>query len=181
MAASDSHPRTHVLPPGAHEHLSATALLRRLEEEVSRAERHGTELSCLLVAIHSVAEAESAYGDELHEQMLTYVAGALQRELRRFDRVGRPSERELLIVLPGADRRHGEMVGRRVLDRLHTIKVETAAGRRVLNASIGLAAWREPDNAEELLRRASAAARAGCSDELGVYLHPHARLDAMAS
>jgi diguanylate cyclase (GGDEF)-like protein len=161
MAASDSNPRSDQSSAQAPECLSAAALLARLEEEISRAERQGSQLSCLLVSIDDVEEMTAEQSSELREQTLVYVSGALGRELRRFDRIGRPSERELLIVLPGADGPRGEIVARRVLDRLRTIKVEARGTRRALNVSVGLAAWRQESNAAELLRRTRSAANLG--------------------
>jgi diguanylate cyclase (GGDEF)-like protein len=162
MAASDIHPqRSHPQSPGAYECLPAPALLARLDEEIHRAQRHATQLSCLLVAIDDLDGIAPAQGEELREQTLAYVSEALARELRRFDRIGRASERELLIVLPGADGPRGEIVARRVLDRLRTIKVEMSGTRRALHVSVGLAAWRDDRSAEELLRRTRSAANLG--------------------
>ena len=165
MAASDPHPHSQPLPPGEVESLSAPVLRERLNEEISRAERHGTQLSCLLVVIDDLDGIAQEQGSELREQTLAYVAGALQRELRRFDRVGRPSDRELLIVLPGADGPRGEVVARRVLDRLHTIKVEARGARRPLRTSVGLAAWRDEESGDDMLTRTRAAARGGNGEE----------------
>ena len=164
MAANDPHPRSHP-PQGGGEWLTASAVDERLAEEISRAERHGTQLSCLLVVIENLEEMAREHGSELREQTLGYVAGALGRELRRFDRIGRPSDRELMIVLPGADGPRGEMVARRVLDRLRTIKVEARGARRPLQVSVGLAAWHDGVSGEELLTRARAASRGGSSIE----------------
>ena len=61
----------------------------RLQEEIGRAERFGTRLSCLLVVIDNLEQMARDHGGELREQAIDYVAGALRRELRRFDRVGR--------------------------------------------------------------------------------------------
>ena len=141
--------------------MTSSALEERLQEEINRAERHGTQLSCLLVVIENLDEMAREHGSELREQTLGYVAGALRRELRRFDRIGRPSERELLIVLPGADGPRGEMVARRVLERLRTIKVEAMGARRPLRISVGLAAWHDGSSGEQLLSRARSAASAG--------------------
>jgi len=161
MAASD--PNLNSDPPaeGQPAVLSAPALRRRLEEEINRAERHGTSLSCLLVTIGNLDELSREHGGDLPEQALTYVAAALQRQLRRFDRIGRPSERELMVVLPGADGPRGEIVARRVLDRLRTIKVEADGSRRPLRISVGLAAWREALSGEDLLAHTRSAARRG--------------------
>jgi diguanylate cyclase (GGDEF)-like protein len=161
MAASDKIPQSHPAPAGA-KCLPAAALRERLDEEISRGERYGTELSCLLVLVENLDELVREHGSDLREQTLEYIAAALPRELRRFDRIGRPSERELLIVLPGADGPRGEVVARRVLDRVRTIKIEVAGSRRPLRVAVGLTAWREEDDSERLLARArAAAARSG--------------------
>jgi two-component system cell cycle response regulator len=164
MAANDTHRRIDSASPEVRQDvdsrldcLSAAALTDRLEEEINRAGRHGTPLSCLLVAIEDLAELASRHGRELPEQALAYAGPALLRELRRFDRVGRPSDTELLVVLPGADGPRGEIVAKRVIDRLRAIKIETDGVRRPLRVSIGLAAWREDLDGEQLLAHTRAA------------------------
>lgn len=164
MAANDPHTLSRS-PQEGDDWLTPPALSDRLEEEISRAGRQETSLSCLLVVIENLDQLSREHGEELREQTLGYVAGALSRELRRFDRVGRPSERELAIVLPGADGPRGEIVARRVLDRLRTIKVEAKGARRALRVSVGLAAWRDGSNATDLLARARVAARSGNGEE----------------
>jgi len=166
MAANDTHRRIDSPSSEGHQDvrsqidcLSASALEDRLEEEINRAGRHGTPLSCLLVAIDDLAELASRHGRELPEQALAYAGPALLRELRRFDRVGRPSDTELLVVLPGADGPRGEIVARRVLDRLRAIKIETGGVRRSLRVSVGLAAWHEDLDGEQLLAHTRAAAQ----------------------
>jgi diguanylate cyclase (GGDEF)-like protein len=158
MAASDSYPRSQPLPTDGEGYLAGPELVRWLDEEVHRAERHGTPLSCLLLVIENLEEISREHGDELPEQTLAYVCGALRRELRDFDRVGRPSERELLIVLPGADGPRGEIVARRMLDRVSTIKVEAQGTRRPLRVSVGLASWQQDTSGADLLSRTRAAA-----------------------
>jgi two-component system cell cycle response regulator len=158
MAASDHNPRSHPLPPGPIVCLSAAALAERLEEEINRAGRHGTPLSCLLVVIENLEELAKAHGSELSEQALAYVGETLRRELRRFDRVGRPSGGELAVVLPGADGPRGEIVARRALARLRAIKIEAGGERQPLRVSVGLAAWHEDIGGEELLAQTRTAA-----------------------
>lgn len=159
MAASDRNPSSERTPSGTLPCLSATALQQRLEEEINRAGRHGTALSCLLVTIGNLEQLAREHGSELAEQTLAYVASALGGQVRGFDRIGAPSDGELLLVLPGADGPRGEMVARRVLDRLRTIKVESEGTRRPLRISVGLAAWQDGVSAADLLERARAAAR----------------------
>jgi diguanylate cyclase (GGDEF)-like protein len=161
MAASDPNPSSDPPPAGPIVCLSAAALKERLTEEINRAGRHGTSLSCLLVTIGNLEELAREHGRELSEQTLAYVGRALAPQLRRFDRIGRPSDSELLLVLPGADGPRGEIVARRVLERLRTIKVEADGTRRPLLISVGLAAWQEDLTGEDLLTQTRAAARRG--------------------
>jgi diguanylate cyclase (GGDEF)-like protein len=145
--------------------LDAAALAVRLDEEIGRAERQGTKLSCLLVVFDNLDEMSREHGGGLAEQTVAYVADALARELRRFDRVGRPGGRELVVLLPGTDSMLGEVVARRLLERIHTIKVESRGTRRPLQIAVGLAAWRAPMSAVELLAQARRAAQRQNGDD----------------
>jgi diguanylate cyclase (GGDEF)-like protein len=165
MAANDPHSRSDPLQAAQLACLPPPALSERLEEEINRAGRHDTALSCLLVVIDNLAELSGAHGIDLPEQIFTYIATALRRELRRFDRIGSPSDSELLLLLPGADGPRGEIVGRRVLDRLSTIKVEAEGTRRPLRISLGLAAWQKDLSGDELLAQTRAATRRERSED----------------
>jgi diguanylate cyclase (GGDEF)-like protein len=175
MAASDHNPRSDRLQPDAGEFPTAAAMSDRLQEEISRAERFGTRLSCLVVVIENLEQMAHDHGGELRDQAIDYIAGALRRELRRFDRVGRIGWdggeeqepcRDLLIVLPGADGPRGEIVARRALERVHTIKIEAGGTRQPLEISVGLAAWQGDVSAEAMVGHARAAMR-GVNGEQG--------------
>jgi len=172
MAADDSTSSFDNAPGTGFEWPGAVELDERLQEEIGRAERHGTHLSCLLVVVDNLEEMAGEHGGELREQTLAYIAGALRRETRRFDRVGMPSERELLIVLPGADGPRGEMVARRVLDRLRAIKVEARGQREGLRISVGLAPWRASATPALMISRARAAAERSLNGENGAVAGP---------
>ncbi len=165
MAASDSNPRSDRLQPSVDDCLTPAALSDRLEEEIGRAERHSTGLSCLLLVIDNLDQMAREHGGELREQTIDYVASALRRELRRFDRVGRvgldeaSAGRDLLILLPGADGPRGEIVARRALERLRTIKIEAGGTRQPLQISVGLSAWHGDVTAQDMVGRARAAMR----------------------
>lgn len=154
-AAPDASPRS-----ASEEWLSPPALKARIDEEVGRAARHGTALSCLLVDIEDLDEIALAHGVELSERTLDYAGKALRSDLRRFDRVGRTGDGALFVVLPGADERRGEIVARRALARLRAIKIEVEGARRGLRVSVGVAAWRDGQTAEQLLAQTRAAATA---------------------
>ncbi len=141
--------------------LSSVELEARLQEEVDRAARQGTRLGCLSVSLQDTEHLEQAYGEELPRQALSYIASALIRQLRRFDRVGRAGEGELVVILPGADERRAEIVARRALGRVHSVKVEVSGRREALRVAVGIAAWREGLGAAELLSQTRLAAQRG--------------------
>jgi diguanylate cyclase len=165
MAASDQHTSSDRATSGAVLCLPAGALHERLQEEINRAARHGTSLSCLLVTIGNIDELAREHGEQLAEQTLEYVARALGSQVRDFDRIGWPIDGELLVVLPGADGPQGEVVARRALARLRMVKVESGGVRRPLSISVGLAAWHPELSADDLLEQARAAARSGHSGD----------------
>ncbi len=156
MVASD---KQHSQEPsnGGGRCLNGPALEERMDEEIARAERHHTALSCLLVGVEDAAALARAHGQNLSEQALAYVGLALRREFRRFDRVGGLSGHEYLVVLPGADGARGEVVARRVLARLRAIKIESRGERSPLRVCVGIATWRQGLTAQELIAEARAA------------------------
>jgi GGDEF domain-containing protein len=158
MAATGSYDNP--LDPGDRDsqELAAGGLYARLEEEVCRAERQGTALSCLLVSLDA-ERLQAEHGEQMPEQALAYVAAALTRQLRRFDRVGRASTGELLVLLPGADGPRAEIVARRALGRLQAVKVELDGRRHSIGVTIGLGTWSAGLSAAQLLARTRVAAR----------------------
>jgi diguanylate cyclase (GGDEF)-like protein len=158
MAAKDAQHSTRARAAQS-ECLSSVELAERLDEEVHRAARQGTQLSCLLVSLDEIGHLSQTYGENLPGQALAYLAGALIRQLRRFDRVGHAGDSELLVILPGADERRGEIVARRALGRLHSVKVEVEGRREALRVSVGIAAWREGLQAADLVSQTRLAAQ----------------------
>jgi GGDEF domain-containing protein len=167
MAAREQPQSATPAAPGGRPALSPAALYERLDEEISRAERYGTKLSCLLVVVDNIEEMAREHGSELSEQALGYVAAALGPEVRRFDRVGQPDQGGVLVVLPGTDDTLGEIVARRLLKRLQAIKVEARGARHPLQITCGLAAWQADMSGEELLDRTRQASRAENGEDQG--------------
>lgn len=154
MAASDTKTSD---PPATGEPIP-DVLVDRLEEEIARAKRHRTPLCCLLVGLDDPSAVERSHGTELYEQALAYLGLALRREFRRYDRVGPTSQHDYLVVLPGADGPRGEIVARRALERLRSIKIATGDMRKALGVIAGIATWHEDQSAAELIAEARAAA-----------------------
>jgi GGDEF domain-containing protein len=164
MAATDTDQTPTSAGAGSSPPLAAEELERRLEEEVSRAERQGTALSCLLVSLRDAEALARAHGAQLPERAIDYMSVALVRQLRRFDRVGRLPGGQLLVLLPGADHRRGEIVARRAIGRLRAVKLEQGGERYAIAVRIGLAAWRQGLSARELVEQSRVAAFVAAKD-----------------
>jgi len=154
MAATEPETLQDPQAPAPPDALGAVELLARLSEEVARAERLGNSLSCLAVIVDDLGELDQGPGESLRQELTAYLARAVSSELRTFDRVGVSPDGTLMVILPGADGPTAELVARRILERIRTIKLESGGARRPIRVSVGLAAWRESVGAEQLAARA---------------------------
>jgi len=165
MAASDIQTPE---PRFVRDPLPADMLLERIEEEIGRAERHRTALSCLLVGLEDLEAIGQAHGKDLSEQALAYVGLTLRREFRRYDRMGPTNGHDYLVVLPGADGARGEIVARRTLARLRAIKIEVRNQRAPLRVTVSIATWRKGQSAEQLVTEARTAAGRRAAEQSSV-------------
>jgi diguanylate cyclase (GGDEF)-like protein/putative nucleotidyltransferase with HDIG domain len=121
------------------------ALHTRMREEISRARRQGTTLACLLIDLDDFKAVNDEHGHQAGDEQLRLVAAALRDELRDHDLIARYGGDEFVVLLPGADAAGGRAVAERI------------AGAAPMACSIGVAHWREPLSADELLERADRA------------------------
>jgi diguanylate cyclase (GGDEF)-like protein len=131
------------------------AMRRRLDEEIDRAARAGSPLSCLLIDLDDFKLVNDRYGHPAGDAVLREVVQALVGEFRAFDRVARYGGDEFVVILPNADLRSAAIAAGRALERLRAVTgLETGEG---IPASIGVAQWRSPMTTEDLLMACDAA------------------------
>jgi diguanylate cyclase (GGDEF)-like protein len=137
--------------------LNHGAIQVRLREEIWRARRDDAPLSCLLVDLDNFKPINDRHGHLVGDELLQQVATAIAAEFRPYDGVARYGGDEFVLVLPGAD----EEVALDAARRLRSVVAETSRGFGDLGApvtaSVGIARWREPLTAGELLDRADRA------------------------
>jgi diguanylate cyclase (GGDEF)-like protein len=125
------------------------AMRRRLDEEIGRATRAGTPLSCLLIDLDNFKLVNDRHGHQAGDAMLRGVVQALVGEFREFDRVARYGGDEFVVILPNADLRSAAAAATRALERLMAVpSFEADPG---ISASIGVAQWHAPMTTDELL------------------------------
>ncbi len=144
-------PRTDCLDPGG--------LWAALEEEITRGERQGASLTCLVVTLDDLALISERYGASLRAQTLRHVGATLRAELRRLDRIGSLNEGEFVILLSGTGATGAELTARRLLSRLNAVKLESGGARHPMRVAIGLAERRSPADGVQLVRAARSVLR----------------------
>jgi len=126
------------------------AMRRRLDEEIGRALRAQSPLSCLLIDLDDFKQVNDVHGHPAGDALLRAVVHALVGEFRAFDRVARYGGDEFVVILPNADLDSAAAAGTRALERMRSIAIQERAGAGV-SASIGVAEWHRPMNTDDLL------------------------------
>jgi diguanylate cyclase (GGDEF)-like protein len=137
--------------------LNHGAIQARLAEEIWRARREEQPLTCLLVDLDNFKPVNDRHGHLVGDELLQQVAAAIAAEFRPYDGLARYGGDEFVLVLGGAD----EETAVQAAQRLRTVVAEAAARfgdlGAAVTASVGIARWREPLTAGELLDRADRA------------------------
>jgi diguanylate cyclase (GGDEF)-like protein len=131
------------------------AMRRRLHEEVGRAVRAGSPLSCLLIDLDNFKLVNDRHGHPAGDAMLREVSQTLVGEFRAFDRVARYGGDEFVVILPNAELESAAAAAQRALERLLAIPSFDATPGA--SASIGVAQWQAPMTVDALLEACDAA------------------------
>ena len=137
--------------------LNHGAMQVRLREEIARARRDGTPLTCVILDLDDFKRVNDSRGHQAGDELLRGVADLLRAELRPYDQVARYGGDEFVLLLPGSDEPTASAVAERVRD---AVAAESEPGSRLELAgacSLGVAQWREPLDAEALLEHADRA------------------------
>jgi diguanylate cyclase (GGDEF)-like protein len=134
------------------------AMRRRLDEEIGRAVRAGSPLSCLLIDLDNFKLVNDRHGHQAGDATLRAVAQTLVGEFRAFDRVARYGGDEFVVILPNAELDSAAAAAARALERLLALPArDTSEGSAGVAASIGVAQWQAPMSTDALLEACDAA------------------------
>jgi len=158
------------------------AFRARLEEEVKRARRYRTPLTCVMTDMDHLKPVNDQLGHAAGDRAIAAVASVLREELRETDFGARYGGDEFVVLLPHTSAEEGRVFAERACARLHETEIELGGRRIPVGASFGVACL--PEGAElgpEALLRAAddalyAAKRAGRGrvvlGEIGAELAP---------
>ncbi|MEX1201148.1 MAG: sensor domain-containing diguanylate cyclase [Methylophaga sp.] len=113
---------------------------QRIEEEVSRAKRQKTPLSCLFVDLDHFKRVNDQHGHQAGDLILKQVANLINDSLRSTDVLSRYGGEEFVILLTDTDTAAAADIARRMREHIAAMHFIVSHGRKVqITLSIGLA------------------------------------------
>jgi diguanylate cyclase (GGDEF)-like protein len=134
------------------------AVQARVREEIERARREGGALAALIVALDDFEAVNAAAGHVHGDDVLVHAASVMRHSFRPYDALGRYGGDQFAVVLPRCSLPEATELAQRLQLRLAD-EVPLPEGLPVLSATIGIAAWEEPQEANALLDRVLGAVR----------------------
>jgi two-component system cell cycle response regulator len=115
--------------------------MRRLSEEFSRATRHGTPLSLVMLDIDHFKVFNDTFGHDAGDAVLVAVASIIEKSLRAGDLVCRYGGEEFLVVAPGMGLSDAGGAAERLRRTVETTPIEWRDQSLHVTVSLGAAAW----------------------------------------
>jgi diguanylate cyclase (GGDEF)-like protein len=120
---------------------------RQLSQELARVQRHGGQVSVLVLDMDGFKQINDEFGHQAGDRALREVAHVLKESLRVYDVCARFAGDEFVVVIGECDRIQAESRRLELQRAVATLWVEFVPGRRVpLSVSIGAATF--PDDAD---------------------------------
>ncbi len=126
-------------------------LNERLEQEISRARRYGTKLSCLLFDLDFFKVVNDIYGYEWGDVLLRSIADKLKQLIRKEDVLTRYGDEEFLLILPNTSEDNAFLFAerfRREIERMEFIPAGEEE-RHPITISGGISTYPCIEGAEE--------------------------------
>lgn len=123
----------------------------RLDAEISRAKRYGTDLSCLLIDIDFFKTVNDMYGYDWGDVLLKKVAEMLSALIRKEDVLTRYGDEEFLLILPNTSEQQAFIFAerfRRDIEKMEFIPAQEEE-RHPITISGGISSYPFLENVEE--------------------------------
>ncbi len=112
----------------------------RLKEELARARRHATTLTCLMLDIDHFKQVNDTWGHVAGDRVLREIAQRIESQIRASDVAARYGGEEFVILLPRTESQPGGSLAERVRCAVAESPFDIGDGRGVpVTASIGVA------------------------------------------
>ena len=156
--------QTHLREMAQTDVLTGLANLRafrtRLDDEVRRARRYGTSLTCIMADMDHLKPVNDAFGHGAGDRAIAAVAEVLRSQLRATDLGARYGGDEFVLLLPHTSAADGRILADRLCQRLASSDLKVGDRKVSLRTSFGVAELGpqdDDDSGTELVRRADEA------------------------
>jgi len=127
-------------------------LMHRLDEEISRSNRHATPLSLMILDIDHFKQINDGWGHLQGDRVLRALAALCRDSLREEDLVARLGGEEFALLLPLTPGSRGQRLAERLVERIAAH--DFGLPGRAVTVSIGIAEYRIGEDRDSLLNRA---------------------------
>lgn len=126
-----------------------------LEKEISRAQRHQSEFSVLLIDIDNFKQVNDRWGHAVGDEVLVKTARLFHSMIRKQDLVGRWGGEEFLIIVPGPC--EAGVLAERIRSEVARAEYRNGTTSFHITISIGIACVNPLMTGDEILRQADEA------------------------
>ncbi len=136
--------------------LNRRAIIDRLEYEIKRARRHGSELSLILCDVDHFKGINDTYGHTVGDKVLQSVSKTLQASIRTTDLAGRYGGDEFMIILPETSRSGAEKLAEKINYSVRTNEFKVTDEKSIsFSISLGVATFDSAeDDTDSIINRA---------------------------
>jgi diguanylate cyclase (GGDEF)-like protein len=120
--------------------------IRKLSQEIKRAERYKQSLSLLLIDIDWFKRCNDAYGHLFGNKVLKELTQRIKDSVRDVDVVSRYGGEEFAVILPQTSKKDAGMVGERIRRHVDSTDFEVEEGGLMVKVTVSLGVATYPEN-----------------------------------
>ena len=126
-------------------------LQTRLGEELARARRDRTPITCLMIDVDRFKAVNDLYGHLVGDEVLREIAHRIEFQVRASDVSARFGGEEFVILLPNTQTEDAKILAERVRKTVAADPIETTSGDAIdVSVSIGIAEYRPAETDEDM-------------------------------
>lgn len=125
-----------------------------VKKETHRADRHGIDLTFLMIDVDQFKTVNSRFGHLVGDKLLKEVADILKNTFRASDTVLRYGGDEFMVILTETNEMQAQLAVARLLKRIAQWNRENAGAGYEMSLSCGLAAYLKGSNPQDVIQAA---------------------------